>query len=34
MVYTLSSKAASSIKEPDYLAWAGGVLEHLTNAPK
>lgn len=27
MVHTLSSKAASSIKEPDYLAWAGGVLE-------
>lgn len=27
MIYTLSSKAASSIKDPDYLAWAGGVLQ-------
>lgn len=27
MIYTLSSKVASSIKEPNYLAGAGGVLE-------
>lgn len=26
MIYTLSSKGASSMKEPDYLAWVGGVL--------
>lgn len=26
MIYTLSSKVASSIKDPHYLPWAGGVL--------